>query len=100
MRCSDNYRDALSRNGIRTRSIVCSPRFGGNKKNPSRAEIRGLGRRPPSGPLCRKSRAANHVRGVRDPQSSGVAVRHIIRLGHRQTNYRCVRNIVSFPVKH
>ncbi|KAH0814471.1 hypothetical protein GEV33_008320 [Tenebrio molitor] len=65
-----NYRDALSHNGIRTRSLVCSPRYGGNQKNPSRAEIRGLGRRPPSWRLCRKSRAANHVRGVRDPQSS------------------------------
>jgi hypothetical protein len=49
---------------------VSSPRYGGNQKNPSRAEMRGLGRRPPSGRLCRKSRAANHVRGVWDPQSS------------------------------
>jgi hypothetical protein len=63
--------DALSRNGIRSRSLVCAildSRV--TEKNPSRAEIRGLGRRPPSGRLCRKSRAANHVRGVRDPQSS------------------------------
>jgi hypothetical protein len=65
-----NYRDALLPNGIRSRSLVNSPRYRGNQKNPSRAEIRGLGRRPPSGRLCRKSRAANHVRGVRDPQSS------------------------------
>jgi hypothetical protein len=56
--------DALSRNGIRSRSLVCAildSRV--TEKNPSRAEIRGLGRRPPSGRLCRKSRAANHVRG-------------------------------------
>jgi hypothetical protein len=41
------------------------------KKNRSRAEIRedSVGDRRAGG-RCRKSRAANHVRGVRDPQSS------------------------------
>jgi hypothetical protein len=41
------------------------------KKNRSRAEMKGdsVGDRRAGG-RCRKSRAANHVRGVRDPQSS------------------------------
>ncbi|KAH0812059.1 hypothetical protein GEV33_010732 [Tenebrio molitor] len=41
------------------------------KKNRSRAEIKedSVGDRRAGG-RCRKSRAANHVRGVRDPQSS------------------------------
>ncbi|KAH0818504.1 hypothetical protein GEV33_004287 [Tenebrio molitor] len=29
-----------------------------------------------------------------------VAVRHIVILGHRQTNYRYVRSIISFPDRH
>ncbi|KAH0822433.1 hypothetical protein GEV33_000358 [Tenebrio molitor] len=71
MRCSCNHRDALLQWRIRSSYFVLrSPRLEGNKKNLSPAEIEGLGRRPPSGRLCRKSRKANYVRGVRDPQSS------------------------------
>jgi hypothetical protein len=49
---------------------VHSPRIAGNRKNSIASGNQGLGRRPPSGRLCRKTRAAIYVRGVRDPQSS------------------------------
>jgi hypothetical protein len=71
MRCSCKHRDALLKRKIRSSYFVLrTPRRGGIENKQIFSGNRGLGRRPPSGRPCRKSREANYVRGDRDPQSS------------------------------